>query len=414
MKTINDTVLVIPNSTGVLEKNLRIRTILSFALIPLSGFATDIYIPSLPSMVTHFNINGPAVQLTIVLFMISAGLSQLFVGSLLDSFGRYRMSLVAILIFSLSSFAIGFSNRIELVYFLRIVQGIAVSVIVVGKRAFFVDMYSGDKLKNYISLFSIVWATAPILAPFIGGYLQVWFGWQSNFHFLGILTLAIFVLELLFGGESLKNFKPFQVNSILHVYSGILRTRDYVYGLTIIALSYALVVIYGMVSPFIIEHVYHHSAVLTGYSSLLSGAALMVGGIISKSLISKSLTSKIVAALIIQALLVSAMAITGLFMENALTFVGFTLSIHIASGFVFNNCFAYCLGRFTANAGVVSGVTGGSLFVLASMFSYGVINTTIIKNQQQLAFVFLGIIVLLGVMFALFTREQRNQQTQNF
>jgi DHA1 family bicyclomycin/chloramphenicol resistance-like MFS transporter len=386
------------------EKNLRFSTILSFALIPLSAFATDIYIPSLPAMVNHFHIDGTSAQLTIALFMISGGVSQLFVGSILDSFGRYRMSLVSILIFSLSSFAIGFADRIEMVYFLRVVQGIAVSIIVVGKRAFFVDMYTGAKLKNYISLFSIVWAAAPILAPFIGGYLQVWFGWQSNFYFLGALTLLIFVLEIIFSGETLKNFTPFELHSITKAYSHILKTKDFVIGLVVITFSYSLVVIYGMVSPFIIEHVYHHTAVLTGYSSLLSGAALMTGGIISKSLIRKPLIKKVLIAVGIEALLAVAMAMSSLYTENALTFIGFTLSIHLVAGFVFNNVFAYCLGRFTTHAGVVSGITGGTLFALTSALSYSVVNTTPIRNQQELAIVFFGIIVLLGLTFILFAK----------
>jgi len=386
------------------EKNLRLSTILSFALIPLSAFATDIYIPSLPAMVNHFHIDGAAAQLTIALFMVSGGVSQLFVGSILDSFGRYRMSLVSILIFSLSSFAIGFADKIEMVYFLRVVQGIAVSIIVVSKRAFFVDMYTGAKLKNYISLFSIVWAAAPILAPFIGGYLQVWFGWQSNFYFLGALTLLIFVLEIIFSGETVKNFTPFEFRSIGKAYAHILKTKDFMIGLVVITFSYSLVVIYGMVSPFIIEQVYHHTAVLTGYSALLSGAALMTGGIISKSLIRKPLIKKVLIAIGIEALLAVAMAMFSLYEENVLTFIGFTLSIHLVAGFVFNNVFAYCLGRFTTNAGVVSGMTGGTLFALTSAVSYGVVNTTSIRNQQELALVFLGIILLLGLTFILFAK----------
>src|SRR3954469_9308487 len=88
------------------EEHQQISTILSFSLIPLSGFATDIYIPSLPSMAAHLHANNGAVQLTLVLFMISAGLSQLFVGSLLDSFGRFRLGMAALAAFTLASIAI--------------------------------------------------------------------------------------------------------------------------------------------------------------------------------------------------------------------------------------------------------------------------------------------------------------------
>jgi len=157
------------------ENHFGMHTILAFALIPLSGFATDIFIPSLPSMASQLHTSSSAVQLTILLFMVSGGISQLFVGAILDSFGRYRIGLAALLTFAIASFAIAFSSNIYAIYVMRVIQGIAVALIVVSKRAYFVDIYSGDKLKHYVSLFSIIWATAPIVAPFLGGYLQASF-----------------------------------------------------------------------------------------------------------------------------------------------------------------------------------------------------------------------------------------------
>ncbi|HXO76604.1 MAG TPA: MFS transporter, partial [Puia sp.] len=191
------------------ENHQGISTILAFALIPLSGFATDIYIPSLPAMAVQLGVNNAAVQLSIVSFMVSYGISQLFVGSLLDSFGRFRLGIAALFVFTVASFTIALTHNIYLIYAMRILHGIAVALIVVGKRAYFMDIYTGEKLKHYISLFSIVWASAPIIAPFVGGYLQASFGWQSNFYFLGGMALVIMILEVIYSGESLKIFHPF-------------------------------------------------------------------------------------------------------------------------------------------------------------------------------------------------------------
>ena len=168
-----------------------INTVLAFSLIPLSGLATDIYLPSLPSMASHLLVPGTAVQITVVMFLVSSGLAQLFVGSLLDSFGRYRLNAAALLVFAMASFVIAFTNSIYVIYLMRIVHGISVALIVVSKRAYFVDAYSGDQLKHYTSMFSIIWATAPIVAPFLGGLLQATFGWQSNFYFLGAFALLV-------------------------------------------------------------------------------------------------------------------------------------------------------------------------------------------------------------------------------
>src|SRR6187402_3666990 len=98
------------------ENHQGLSTILSFALIPLSGFATDIYLPSLPSMAGHLQVPNTAVQLSLVIFMISYGVSQLFVGSLLDSFGRYRINLISLVIFAIASLIIANTTNIYLIY----------------------------------------------------------------------------------------------------------------------------------------------------------------------------------------------------------------------------------------------------------------------------------------------------------
>jgi DHA1 family bicyclomycin/chloramphenicol resistance-like MFS transporter len=55
----------------ITETNKTASTILAFALIPLSGFALDIYIPSLPDMAVKLNTSSAAIQLTISIYLIS-------------------------------------------------------------------------------------------------------------------------------------------------------------------------------------------------------------------------------------------------------------------------------------------------------------------------------------------------------
>ncbi|MCY0969427.1 MFS transporter [Chryseobacterium wangxinyae] len=76
------------------EKNKFIATILAFAVIPMSGLATDIYLPSMPSMATELNQPESSIQLTLSIFLISYGLTQFFAGSIVDSFGRFRVSVI--------------------------------------------------------------------------------------------------------------------------------------------------------------------------------------------------------------------------------------------------------------------------------------------------------------------------------
>jgi len=159
-----------------------------------------------------------------------------------------------------------------------------------------------------------------------------------------------------------------------------------------------------MASPFIIEKVYGFTPVMTGYSSLASGIALMSGGIISKLLIKKNLFLKINTAIFLQiAIAVLMLAFTSKY--NGLAFLlAFTLSLHLLSGFIFNNVYAYSLQRFTANAGIASGLTGGGVYVVSSAIGYGLINVFDIKNIQTLSIVNVLLVSLLFISVLLFKR----------
>uniref|UniRef100_A0AAU6WLJ3 MFS transporter n=1 Tax=Chryseobacterium endophyticum TaxID=1854762 RepID=A0AAU6WLJ3_9FLAO len=61
----------------------------------MSGLATDIYLPSMPSMAMELHQPESNIQLTLSIFLISYGLTQFFAGSIVDSFGRYRISMIS-------------------------------------------------------------------------------------------------------------------------------------------------------------------------------------------------------------------------------------------------------------------------------------------------------------------------------
>ncbi len=150
MPLISSLILQSNNTQMTIEFRRRMATYLALAMIPLSGFATDIYLPSLPQMGVDLHVSSLEVQLTLSIFLISYGVSQLFIGALLDSFGRYKPGLVALVLFAVASAVIATTNSIEVIYAMRAMQGLTVATIVVAKRAYFVDVYQGDELKSYL------------------------------------------------------------------------------------------------------------------------------------------------------------------------------------------------------------------------------------------------------------------------
>ena len=393
------------------KENQGIATILAFALLPLSGFATDIYIPSLPTMAGDLHVGSIEVQLTLSLFLISYGVSQLFIGSFLDSFGRYKPSLFSLIIFALASIIIATTHNIYLIYLMRIIHGITVGIIIVSKRAYFVDVFSGDKLKHYLSLFSIIWSTGPIVAPFIGGYLQNAFGWQSNFYFLGGLAAVMVVLELVFSGETLIHVTDFHLQKIVNIYKEMLTTASFTLGVIMLGLAYCMVMIYNMSGPFIIEHNLHLSPITAGYSSLILGFAWMLGGFIGKATINNPFFKRLAVNLLVQIAFVIIMIISLQWVSNLYSIIFFAFIIHIGAGFTFNNYFTYCLGKFPKNAGIAGGLTGGINYVIVSFLSYGIVALIPAKDERNLSYSYLILILLSAlVMLAVFRIQNKKAQ----
>ncbi|MES2375697.1 MAG: MFS transporter [Bacteroidota bacterium] len=390
------------------EKNQRISTLLAFALLPLSGFATDIYIPSLPSMGADMHISAIQVQLTLTVFLITYGTSQLFIGSILDSFGRYRMSLIALFVFTISCVLIAVTHNIYLIYLMRVIHGITVAFIIVAKRALFVDIYKGQQLNNYLSMFTIIWSAGPIVAPFIGGYFQNTFGWQSNFYFLGGLGAILFVLELIYSGETLKKPVEFNVKRIAGVYADMIKTTSFSLGILILSFGYSMVIMYNMTGPYIIEHHFKLTPVVAGYCSLILGLAWMVGGFISKAVISKPFYSKLSVNIALQVVFVAIMIGSLNFVSNLYSLVFFAFLIHVCAGFTYNNYFSYCLSRFPDNAATAGGLTGGAVYVILSFLTYGVVNLFPAKDERNLSYSYLVFILLSAlVMYVLFRMNRR-------
>jgi MFS family permease len=388
------------------ERHQGIANLLAFALIPLSGFATDIYIPSLPTMAAELHVSSIQVQLTLTLFLISYGVTQLFIGSVLDSFGRYNISLVCLVLFAVASIVIATSTNIYVIYLMRIVHGITVAGVIVSKRAYFIDLFSGEKLKHYLSMFSIIWSTGPIVAPFVGGYLQTGYGWKSNFYLLAIFAAVFVVLELIFSGETLKNFSKFHIKKIGSIYADMIKTTSFTLGLIMLGLAYCMVMIYNMTGPFIIEHTLHLSPVVAGYSSLVLGIAWLIGGLIGKATINKPFFNRMVVNLTLQVIFVIVMLISMRYIANLYTIIFFAFIIHIAAGYTFNNFFTYCLSRFPKNAGIASGLSGGINYVIVSFFSYGIVFLLPAKDEHNLGYSYF-VLIMLSVIVMLILKMKK-------
>ncbi|MDR6528655.1 Bcr/CflA subfamily drug resistance transporter [Chryseobacterium rhizosphaerae] len=395
------------------EKRIKLITIMAFVSIPLSGFVTDIYLPSFPSMARELSVSEKDIQITLTSYLLSYGISQLFVGGILDSIGRYRPKLLALFLLVISSLLITMTDSILLICLLRILQGVAVSVLVVATRAIFVDIYDSERVKHYLSYFTIVWSCGPILAPFLGGYLEKLFNWHANFHFLALYAGLIFLFEWFFSGESLPQKKKLDLAENISLYKMMLKNRIFMLGIFILGLSYSIVMLFNITGPFIIENTFHFTPVVIGYCTLILGFSWMIGGFIGKRRLTLDFKPRILQPILLQLTLIVALIITSNYAESLFIMVPFAFFIHICSGVLFTSFFTTSMLYFPKNAGTAGGLMGGLVYVITSISSFIISISGTVTEQQGLAWRYLIIAFFLLGIILIMNQAIKKEKAEN-
>lgn len=160
----------------------------------LQPMSTDVYLASLPSLVSYFRVDVARVQHTLSVFVIGFGLAQLLAGPLSDRYGRRPVLVVGVAIYCLSSQLCVAAPSLGWLLIGRLGQAVGCCAGVLVTRAIVRDCFEPVEGAQFFARASVLVAAAPLLGPILGSYLQVWFGWRAAFVFLSLFSLALFLL----------------------------------------------------------------------------------------------------------------------------------------------------------------------------------------------------------------------------
>ena len=197
-------------------------------LILLSGtgaVAMNMFLPSLPAMAVHFETDAGVMQLSVTLYLAMNAVFQIFLGPLSDRFGRRKVTLVSMAIFTLAAWASIYAETIEMFLVYRAIQAASVAGLVLG-RAAIRDQYGMDDAASMIGYVTMGMAVVPMVGPAIGGLLEESFGWVSNFWVFAGLGVAMTLLVYFDMGETNRNMTP-DMTTQFQSYPELFRARRF-------------------------------------------------------------------------------------------------------------------------------------------------------------------------------------------
>ena len=186
----------------------RLIVVLIALLMGAQPIATDLYLPALPALTSHFGASMAQGQLTLTAMLLAFGLSQLIWGPVSDRFGRKPVLLAGLSVYTVAALASSFAQDMSTLIACRAAQGIAMGAGVMCARAIVRDLYlpvQGARVasKAYSGLGLLVGITMPV-----GAIVAQWWGWRIPFLAIAAYgALSLFVVATQYT-ESLKAPNP--------------------------------------------------------------------------------------------------------------------------------------------------------------------------------------------------------------
>ncbi len=388
------------------HKRQTLLALLAIFIVPLSGLSIDIYVPSLPAVSQYFNVDKSAAQLTISTYLLGLGLMQLLAGSISDSFGRKKPFLIGIIIYIFTALLIPMSSSITELQWLRFLQGIAVACFIVPMRAILSDLFSGKKLHTMINYMTISWALGPIIAPSIGGYLQFYLGWHAPFYFLAIYATIMLVFNLALMPETIIHSHPFNLKKIRKNFIEILTHQKFIMNLFYLGFLFTMLVLFGVIGSFLIQHGLHYSSIDFGNMGLLMGLAWFLGNITNRFSLEIDFRKKSILSFVV-------MIATSLVMLNYALFHPITIQTIIIptavmlyfAGLIFPNYLAQGISLFPQMGATANSLMGASMTFFSAV---GTAIGSLLKSDSPvpLALAYLTITAACVILFGVCSRKE--------
>lgn len=389
-------------------QNKRLLSFLLLILLPLGGWGIDIYSPSLPAISDALQATPALAKLTVSMFLFGFAFGQLLFGVLADRYGRKKVIMPALAIALCISIATAYSPTIYYLLILRLFQGVFFGAASTISKALMTDNYKGAALQRISAMAITVWSMAPILAPYIGGYLQTFIGWQASFYFLSVYVAILLVLVSIGLKETKREYKPIKLVKMCINFKNMLTNPVFISSAISGASGYGTMVAFSVIAPFLIQEQLGYSAHFYGEMALLMGLGLFVGSMINQHFLIKRFDDTQI--LNVNYTLIFTVSILMLIIDSQtkLNILGVmipTVIITISIGMMVSHFFAKFLSLFPALAGTASAFSG-SIAMLWIAIIGSVSSLAEHSSMETLAMFYIGINLISFVLYRLFFLPQ--------
>ncbi|WP_297508357.1 multidrug effflux MFS transporter [uncultured Caulobacter sp.] len=344
------------------------------ALTAFAPMSIDMYLSSLPSIGRSLHAAPDQTQATLAAFFAGMAIGQIIYGPASDRFGRRPPLLVGVGVFVLASAVCALAPNIQVLIAARFVQALGGCAGAVVARAVVRDRFSHTETARVLSLMTLIMGLAPVLAPQLGGVVQLVAGWRGVFWTLVAFGLLIGAWVTVALGESRSPETEAQARgeNPLKAYAALFGMRRLMGYALAGALNGAVLFTYISSAPDLVMGTYGHSPLVFNLIFAFNAVGIIGASQVNRWLLRRRLPddvlSKASMASIVAALLLTIAAWTGWGGQwTVLPLLFAALSIY---GLMGGNTMAGALSVDQRRAGSISALMGSASFGAGAVASW--------------------------------------------
>jgi DHA1 family bicyclomycin/chloramphenicol resistance-like MFS transporter len=344
-------------------------------VVAIGSLSIDMALPSLPATAQALGAQPATVQLTVTLFLAGFALAQLVHGPLSDRFGRRRVLLGGLAVYVVGGLACWAAPSAGLLVTARVLQALGAGSGPVVGRAVVRDLYEPAGAARVLGYMGTAMALTPILAPIVGGFVHVAFGWRAVYLALaGCGAIFLGVAALLVPETNRRRDRDaLRPGHLATNAADLLGDRSFLGYVLVVALMFGGQFAFISGSSFVLIEVLAVRPDVYGLCFGLVAFGIMTGSFLAARLTPRAGIDRLIAAGTgagaLAGCLMAALAWGGV--RTVAAVIGPMYAFSVGVGIVLPTAVAGAIGPFPRTAGLASAVLG--FLQLTAAAAYGIV-----------------------------------------
>ena len=257
-------------------------------LTATAALTVDLSLPAIPAMVDALSTTLPRAQQIVGVFMIGMACGQIPAGLFSDRLGRLPTLYAGMTVFAIAATVAATANDMELLLAARFVQGFGAASAIVLSRAIVRDVASGKEAARLMSLMTMIFTAAPVIAPTIGALLVAQWDWRAPFIVIAVMGfLIMFGIRANLVETHVPDVNEHPVRQLISSFREFFSHRQSIFGLLMIVLPPAGFMSIIAVSAAMTVEIYGFTIQQYGLIFACAGIAILIGSAVNRWLVTR-------------------------------------------------------------------------------------------------------------------------------